>query len=90
MDALATKSFNYLTMTEEGREHADKINEQLIRLKLRLLRTYGFVNIMSEAPNVQRVCRDEKYDLHGITPHIKGSSKLNYNEDECFKRNKIV
>jgi hypothetical protein len=37
---------------------------------------YGFVNIMSDAPSVQRVRCECKYVRAGRIPHVSGSSSL--------------
>ena len=37
---------------------------------------YGFVNMMSDAPSVQRVKWECKYVRAGRIPHVSGSSSL--------------
>jgi hypothetical protein len=39
-------------------------------------RAYGLVNIMSDAPRVQRVVRELKQYFVGRTPQVRGSSRL--------------
>ena len=44
--------------------------------RLALRTTHGFVNIMSDAPRVQRVIRSWRYHRAGIVPQTTGSSNL--------------
>ena len=37
---------------------------------------YGFVNMMSDAPSVQRIVCERRYIRAGRIPHVRGSSSL--------------
>ena len=41
------------------------------------LLTYGFVNIISDAPSAHLVVLELQKSLAGRTPHVTGSSSLN-------------
>lgn len=77
-DALTAECLDDLPVSKELREHPSycgSSSQPTIAGEQRV-RTHGLVNMISEAPNVHRVVRDEKKDFHGRTPQTVGSSRL--------------
>jgi hypothetical protein len=80
--AVAAKRLDDLTLPKEGRKDAAYVLEQrsmniaMSEHGERRRRTYGFVNMMSDAPRVQRVRCECRYVRAGRIPHVRGSSSL--------------